>query len=650
MKFKLLMLTCTLAALVGCSNGGGTSTSPAALSSISVTPGSVTLALGTTKQFTANGTYSDGTTKDITGSVTWASSNLSIATVTSSGVCSPIGGGSVTISAALSNISGASIVTVPTLTTVTINPSSPSIVVGGTQQFTAHGSYSDGSQMDLTMQVTWSSSSPGVATVSASGLANSLAVGTTTITGKIGGVSGSTTLTVSPSIRSISITPINSFIPVTTTIQFTSMATMSDGTMQNVTSSADWTSSSTATATISNSAGSQGTATAVAIGSTTISATVSGITGLTGLTVTNAVTMTGNWNSQLISTTGEISFLSATLSQTGNAITGQIQVGNPEFDQTSLFPVTGSLDSSGTVHITGTQSQTTISYTGSLSSDQTVSTGTYDISGTSSEQGSAIMFHPYSVAGSTFTGSFVGGDNGSTTLSLTFAATGTNNGTNTTLSGTGVVNGLQLTCGVGTNFVFTGTQSGTNINGILSQNGVEWADLSGALSSNDVTLSGHALLTQGNCGGLSADGTLTNTNPNPVPPGAPPLGPVYAGNGPNGLVTFTIRNRDNGTGVVIVNDTPVYCPAAPTGAYKTPGYLGVVCGGATVPAGSTSIKVDSFANPGSDVAPGFSVLPCATGGSSIAITSYACTYAIYDVPAAGVVGSFSVDFGILTQP
>lgn len=85
----------------------------------------------------------------------------------------------------------------PDLTTITVTPSSPSISVGGTQQFTATGTYDDDSTSDITSLVTWVSSSTGVATITSGGLATGVAPGSTTISATLGGVSGNTTLTVS---------------------------------------------------------------------------------------------------------------------------------------------------------------------------------------------------------------------------------------------------------------------------------------------------------------------------------------------------------------------------------------------------------------------------------------------------------------------
>jgi hypothetical protein len=93
----------------------------------------------------------------------------------------------------------------PTLQSIAVTPASPSVTAGSTQQFTATGTYTDGSTQNLTTQVTWSSSSPAVASVNASGLATTGSTGTTTITATQGAVNGSATLTVTP-VGALSIT------------------------------------------------------------------------------------------------------------------------------------------------------------------------------------------------------------------------------------------------------------------------------------------------------------------------------------------------------------------------------------------------------------------------------------------------------------
>jgi uncharacterized protein YjdB len=78
---------------------------------------------------------------------------------------------------------------------VTVGPASASVVIGGTQAFTA--TLRDASGSVLTGRVvTWASNALTVATVSGSGVATGLLVGTATITASSEGQSGSATLTV----------------------------------------------------------------------------------------------------------------------------------------------------------------------------------------------------------------------------------------------------------------------------------------------------------------------------------------------------------------------------------------------------------------------------------------------------------------------
>ena len=74
----------------------------ATLTSIAVTPANPTIQTGTTRQFTATGTYSNTTkTQDITSQVTWASSNTAVATIDGSGLATGVSAGSTAISATL---------------------------------------------------------------------------------------------------------------------------------------------------------------------------------------------------------------------------------------------------------------------------------------------------------------------------------------------------------------------------------------------------------------------------------------------------------------------------------------------------------------------------------------------------------------------
>ena len=171
-----------------------------------------------------------------------------------------------------------------TLTSIAVTPANPSIPKGATQQFTATGTYSDGSTQNLTSSVSWGSSSGSVATISSGGSATGIGSGTATIQASSGSVAGSTTLTVTAAtLSSIAVTPVNPVIAPGSTQQFTATGTYSDGSTQNLTGSANWSSSNASVATIT----SAGFASGVAPGASTISATSGTVSGSTTLTVTS---------------------------------------------------------------------------------------------------------------------------------------------------------------------------------------------------------------------------------------------------------------------------------------------------------------------------------------------------------------------------
>jgi uncharacterized repeat protein (TIGR01451 family) len=174
---------------------------PLTLQSITVTPANPSIAKGQTQQFKATGIYNDGTTPDITNSVTWGSGTPAYATISSSGLATGQGVGQSTITAMLGGVTGSTTLTVgpAALVSIAVTPTNPSIVAGSTQQFTATGTYTDGTQPIITGAVSWSSQHTNVATIGGAGKATGVAGGSTTITASMGTspvISGSTTLTV----------------------------------------------------------------------------------------------------------------------------------------------------------------------------------------------------------------------------------------------------------------------------------------------------------------------------------------------------------------------------------------------------------------------------------------------------------------------
>jgi trimeric autotransporter adhesin len=292
--------TTTITATLGSLSGTATLTvTPATLVSIGVTPATPSIAAGSSLQFVATGTYTDNSTRAITTLVAWTSSAATVATLSnaagSNGLATTLAQGTVTITAALGTVSASATLTVTpaTLASISITPPNPRIANGTNQQFTATGIYTDNSTQDLTTAAAWSSSATTVAGVSnaagSNGLATALSPGSTTITATFGGVSSSTTLTVSStSLVSIAITPAHPSITDDTNQQFTATGTFSDNSTQDLTTAVAWTSSNTTAATVSNAPGFNGFATALTPGTTTITAALNTVSASTTLTITAA--------------------------------------------------------------------------------------------------------------------------------------------------------------------------------------------------------------------------------------------------------------------------------------------------------------------------------------------------------------------------
>jgi hypothetical protein len=228
-------------------------------------------------------------------------------------------------------------------------------------QFTATGQYSNGSTKTLTSGVTWTSSNTADASINSSGLATGIAGGTVTITATLTGVSGTASLGVTSNnatVTSIVIDPVNPSLAVGQNQQFFANANYSDGTMQDVTATASWSSSSIATATVETAGQQQpGNATGVAVGTASITASTGGKSGSTTLTV---IQSSGNGQKiPLMDMTASQNYLSfagglyenstdtvpSDHDADGRSIAGQIQPldtnGNPSSHGTILFTSIG---------------------------------------------------------------------------------------------------------------------------------------------------------------------------------------------------------------------------------------------------------------------------------------------------------------------
>lgn len=132
----------------------------------------------------------------------------------------------------------------PTLTTVTIQPTSPQIQQGKTLTLQAWGTYDDGSRSQVTSGVSWSSDSANVTFADpTSGIATGASLGTANVSASAQGLSGTATATVFLVVTSLTVSPNVWHIPVNGTL--TQPFTVTANSNIDVTSGATFTPSNT---------------------------------------------------------------------------------------------------------------------------------------------------------------------------------------------------------------------------------------------------------------------------------------------------------------------------------------------------------------------------------------------------------------------
>jgi len=246
---------------------------PAGLVSIAVSPLSPTVANGSSQSFLATGIFSDSSTQTL-ASVTWSSSDSTVVTVSNDssnhGVAFGVAPGSATINACTGSICGITTVTeASSLVSITLSSQSLTMPLGTTEQFTATGTYSDGSIQDLTSTATWTSSSAS-ATVSSTGMVTGVSLGTSSIQVTSGSISASATVTISaPALVALVLSPSNATIAYGASQQYQVIGTYTDGSTNNLTSLMSWFAVPSETASVS----SAGLATGVGAGTASITVT-----------------------------------------------------------------------------------------------------------------------------------------------------------------------------------------------------------------------------------------------------------------------------------------------------------------------------------------------------------------------------------------
>ncbi|HUQ80387.1 MAG TPA: Ig-like domain-containing protein [Gemmatimonadaceae bacterium] len=251
------------------------------VASVTVTPNASPVVVGQSTQLRADAKDASGQT--LAGRpIVWSTSAAGVATVSSTGLVIALAPGSATITATSEGKTGTATITVSPkpVSAVIISPGQASVTVGQTAQLSGQVT-DDAGNLLSGRPITYSSGSPGIATVSASGLVTGVAAGTATITATSEGKTGTATIVVTPvPVARVGVSPSEASVIVGQTVQLDAAAEAANG--QTLTGrTVVWSSGDPSVASVS----AAGLVTGLAPGSTVVFASVDGVTGTAVITV-----------------------------------------------------------------------------------------------------------------------------------------------------------------------------------------------------------------------------------------------------------------------------------------------------------------------------------------------------------------------------
>ncbi len=236
----------------GLSNTIPVTTQAAELLSIDVSPDIHRMGVGLEAEYVATGFYSDGSTATLTDEAQWSSSDSAVSIITDAGIATGLAPGLVTISATHDGVTGSALhrVIEAELVEIVIDPPQWTGPSGTTKPFTARGIYSDGEEQDITEEVNWNSTNidsveikvddpdhtdPVVAFLKEPGVA--------TVSARLDGLVDTSDVTVTdPIVVDIFLEPYDESYPELFQVQFTALATYSNGDVVDITDEATWSS------------------------------------------------------------------------------------------------------------------------------------------------------------------------------------------------------------------------------------------------------------------------------------------------------------------------------------------------------------------------------------------------------------------------
>jgi uncharacterized protein YjdB len=235
------------------------------------TTGNTELSLkkGVELTLSATATYTDGIKKDVTKEATWASSNPKVATIDEEGKLKTLISGTTQVTAAFGGKTLNFTVEVDMAEALVALPSTLSFDLNEIRSIVLNAKDKDGVAVNVADKAEWSSSSNAIVTVE-KGVVTPVARGKATITAKYGGKSVTIPVEVGV-VQSLSVDKKILSTKTGRSVQVTLYASMTDGSKKDVTSTAEWKSSSYKIVDVAG-----GLVTGVGPGTATVTATFGG--------------------------------------------------------------------------------------------------------------------------------------------------------------------------------------------------------------------------------------------------------------------------------------------------------------------------------------------------------------------------------------
>ena len=319
-----------------------------AVQSIRIGTPDTSLPVGATQQLSLTGAFADGSTQDLTLTANWQSANPAVATINSRGVVTAVSAGTVQFTASFGGLAQSTPtvhVSATALVSTTLKVPYPVINAGSSEQLSLIGVYADGTSQDLTSLAIWKSSDSTVLQTSSTGFIQAVATGKAQITATLAGFSAVASIEAFPAtLVSVVVLPVNGRFALGTSLQFTALATFSNGSQFDISPVALWTATDPTVMTIN----ATGLAKSGKVGTTTVSATFQGISG-----TSTATNVTGATLTKIAINPASARFAASThawFTVTGFFSDGTVQDVSNDVVWTVSDPTIASIDSTGSVY------------------------------------------------------------------------------------------------------------------------------------------------------------------------------------------------------------------------------------------------------------------------------------------------------------